>query len=252
VNTPERSGLLRSPAEPANAPDGQNAEQSGGQNDELSSQADPIVDNFPVSQKTGGLGFMIVPMCSPQLVPGNSSAMAAPFGASGTGFNLNCNPSDLSGPSQQAGQMQTQADRDTSQPPPNSSAYFFGGSSLSSPERPNGAPIFPVLYPPNTSQGTLIHPSGTGSLSGAGAQSGIAGINGPPVGIGGINITQTSENGAMNGVTPSEQPGQKGQPGQEPGSIGSAGAWGGAPPVAPGTVVNRDAGPHASPVPGKR
>jgi hypothetical protein len=117
-----------------------------------------------LAQDSGGFGFLLVPNCQNFSPPGTNQAVM-PFGAGGTGLNQSCNPSDLSGPSQRAGQIGSLAEEDTKQPPATSSSYIFGGSSLSSPERPNGAPIFPTLYPPNTSVGSLLHPNGTGSMT---------------------------------------------------------------------------------------
>jgi hypothetical protein len=148
------------------------------------------------SDNPSGLGVLIVPNCSP--IHFQESSSMAPYGAGGSGMGLACNPSDLSGPSQNPANITSEAEKDTSQPPALSSAYAYGSSSLSSPERPNGGGIYPQLYPPNTSQGTIEYNSGTGKDHGEGAQSSIAGIN-PQLGE---SMAQANPEGPNGGVAP--------------------------------------------------
>jgi hypothetical protein len=166
--------------------------------------APPPVQPEDVPKNPSGLGILIVPNCNPIHFQTNSDM--APYGAGGSGMGLACNPSDLSGPSQNPANVQSQAEQDTSQPPPTNSAYFYGGSSLSSPERPNGGGIYPQLYPPNSSQGTIEYNSGTGKDHGEGAQSSIAGINPQP----GENMAQANPEGPSGNVAPNvtQQAGQ--------------------------------------------
>jgi hypothetical protein len=145
---------------------GHQAASSGARDDDMAFNDDfsSEENSSSLDDKSGGLGFVLVPNCSPFYGAGGPGGSLLPFSGGAMGPVQTCNPSDLSGPSQQAGQAQTLAEQDnTSQPPAGSSSYIYGGSALSSPERPNGGAIFPNLYPPNTSQGSLYHSNGVGT-----------------------------------------------------------------------------------------
>lgn len=169
-----------------------------------------------VPKQPSGLGILLVPNCDPIRFQENSDMV--PYGAGGSGMGLSCNPSDLSGPSQNPAHTTTKAEEDTSQPPPTNSGYFYGGSSLSSPERPNGAGVYPQLYPPNTSQGTIEYSSGSGKDHGQGAQSSIAAIDPKSAPIPGPEPGEY-----LAGSLPKGWGGAPNEPTQEAGQVGGQG-----------------------------
>jgi len=67
----------------------------------------PPVQPEDVPKSPSGLGILIVPNCNPIHFQTNSDM--APYGAGGSGMGLACNPSDLSGPSQNPANKRSRA-----------------------------------------------------------------------------------------------------------------------------------------------